>query len=64
MLDHASHNISKVKMCVCISQVIDRNHARLYLIVKCLQKQGYLIYDVVMNIVEELFKEESSWYFW
>ena len=62
-LDHASHNVIKEKMRVCISQVIDRNHARLYLIVKRLQKQGYLMYVVVMNIVEELFQNESSWYF-
>ena len=50
-------------MRVCVSQVINRNHARLYLIVKHLQKQGYLMYDVVMNSVEELFEDESSWYF-
>ena len=62
-LDHASHNVIEAKMRVCVSQVINRNHARLYLIVKRLQKQGYLIYDVVMNIVEELFEDESSWYF-
>ena len=49
-LDHASHNIIEAKMRVCVSQVINRNHARLYLIVKRLQKQGYLMYDVVMNI--------------
>ena len=62
-LDHASHNVIEAKMRVCISQVIDRNHARLYLVVKRLRKQGYLMYDVVMNIVEELFEDRSSWYF-
>ena len=61
--NHASHNIIEAKMRVCVSQVIDRNHARLYLIVKRLQKQGYLMYDVVMNIVEKFFEDESSWYF-
>ena len=55
--------LSKKKMRVCISQVIDRNHARLYLIAKHLQKQGYLMYNVVMNIVEEVFEDESGWYF-
>ena len=55
-LDHASHNvIEEKKMRVWVSRFINRNHARLYLIVKRLQKQGYLMYDVVMNIVEELF---------
>ena len=53
-LDHALHNIIEAKMHVCVSQVINRNHARLYLIVKRLQEQGYLMYNVVMNIVEEL----------
>ena len=48
-------------MRVCVSQVIDRNHGRLYLIVNRLQKQWYLIYDVVMNIVEELFEDECGW---
>ena len=62
-LDHALHNIIEAKMRVCVSQVINRNHARLYLIVKRLQKQGFIVYDVVMNIVEELFEDESSWYF-
>ncbi len=62
-LDHASHNIIEAKMRVCVSQVIDRNQASLYLVVKRLQKQGYLMYDVVMNIVEELFEDECSWYF-
>ena len=60
MLDHASHNIIEAKMRVCISQVVDRNHARLYLIAKHLQKQGCRMYDVFMNIVEELFEDESS----
>ena len=50
-------------MRVCVSQVIYRNQVRLYLLVKRLRKHGYLMYDVAMNVVEELFEDESSWYF-
>ena len=53
-LDHASHNIIEAKMRVCVSQVINRNHARLYLIAKRLQKQGYLMYDVVIVLISKI----------
>ena len=69
-LDHASHNIIEAKMRVfkchafhkSSTEITPVSETRLYLIVKRLQKQSYLMYDVVMNIVEELFEDASSWY--